>query len=551
MGIIGCFSQFVRKYPQIIFFNEEQHIDNLYFDFNGIIHQSVKKYIDELNSKDIYVEDEALEKKMYKKITEYTDKILDLIKPKSLVYIAIDGPAPRAKMNQQRQRRYKSSYEKRLIKEEKDKLKMKKSMIEWDTNAITPGTRFMYKLTHSLKRYINRKITSQRERASTNVKPNSDIEYILSSSNEVGEGEHKILDHIRGLKDNIKIAIYGLDADLIMLSMASRYSNILLLRENVAINRTVRLDDSEFKYLNIDLLKDCICQDISKKIEEEITEKQAFIDDYIFLCFLLGNDFLPHFPSIKIKEGGLDLIVNKYVKLYKRNKRHILKNNLTIDYGMFKYLINNIAYGEVYGLKILHDRYLKKKHPYNDSKDVKPLDLIQVIKDTQEDTLRLHEDGFKERYYSYYFDDDVNIRDICLNYIEGLSWVLKYYFRGCPNWSWYFKYNTGPLISDLSANIINTNINVKFTIDTPCNPLNQLMMVLPPQSNKILPIKYQELMNIDLKEMYPKTFKLDKINKTFLYECIPFLPLIDYTKIKEKTKDIVLTNEEKRRNKIK
>ena len=55
---------------------------------------------------------------------------------------------------------------------------------------------------------------------------NHDCQVIISDSNEPGEGEHKILQY---LKQNYsddngenQYLIYGLDADLIMLSMASK-----------------------------------------------------------------------------------------------------------------------------------------------------------------------------------------------------------------------------------------------------------------------------------------------------------------------------------------
>ena len=100
--------------------------------------------------------------------------------------IAIDGPAPRTKMEQQRQRRLKSSQEKKI----------------WDTNQITPGTEFM----NNLSIYLNQECKKL------------SVKYIISDSNERGEGEHKIMHYIDTLHSDKISVIYGLDADL-MLSM--------------------------------------------------------------------------------------------------------------------------------------------------------------------------------------------------------------------------------------------------------------------------------------------------------------------------------------------
>ena len=126
-------------------------------------------------------------------------------------------------MNQQRQRRFRSVLYGEVQKIKKN-LKIHDDVYNWDTNAITPGTKFMEKLSKNLESFLK-------------TSPIFDgLEIIFSNSNVPGEGEHKIFNYI---KNNIKfltektLSVYGLDADLIMLSMASQQDNIFLLREAV------------------------------------------------------------------------------------------------------------------------------------------------------------------------------------------------------------------------------------------------------------------------------------------------------------------------------
>ena len=209
-------------------------------------------------------------------------------------------------MNQQRLRRYKTILDKNNI----DKIKKEENIetnVSWNTNAISPGTEFMSKLSKSIKRELS------------NNECYKGINIYFSDSTVPGEGEHKILDFIKSNDLKNDIVIYGLDADLIILSFVSHKSNIFLLREALEFGKPV-LD--RFLYLDIDNLKYFLVKDIQEKILIKdptlvfTVEKLNNIIDYIFISFLIGNDFLPHLLAFNLRENGLNILLDTYVELY-------------------------------------------------------------------------------------------------------------------------------------------------------------------------------------------------------------------------------------------
>ncbi|KAM0747708.1 hypothetical protein T439DRAFT_94876 [Meredithblackwellia eburnea MCA 4105] len=180
---------------------------------------------------------------MMKEIFLYTDRVVSMVRPRKLLVMAIDGVAPRAKMNQQRSRRFRAAQEAKqkeedrlnaiaeweaMGKEVSDEFKNEKG---WDTNAITPGTPFMILLAKSLRYWVAKKLNEDPGWAG--------LEVIISDASVPGEGEHKIMDYIRRQRShsshdpNTKHVIYGLDADLIMLSLATHEPHFRVLREDV------------------------------------------------------------------------------------------------------------------------------------------------------------------------------------------------------------------------------------------------------------------------------------------------------------------------------
>ncbi|RIB19084.1 putative 5-3 exonuclease [Gigaspora rosea] len=228
MGIPKFFRWMSERYPlcsQLIQENRIPEFDNLYLDMNGIIHHCS-------HPNDVDAHYRISEDKIFLDIFNYIDHLFTKIKPKKLFFMAVDGVAPRAKMNQQRGRRFRTAKDAaEAIRRAESKGESLPKEAPFDSNCITPGTEFMAKLSRQLEYFINKKVSEDANWRG--------IQIVLSGHGVPGEGEHKIMEYIRNAKaqsdynPNVRHCLYGLDADLIMLGLLSHDPHFALLREEV------------------------------------------------------------------------------------------------------------------------------------------------------------------------------------------------------------------------------------------------------------------------------------------------------------------------------
>jgi len=498
MGIPSYFSYIVKNHASILHKLSLTHftVDNFYLDCNSIIYDVVHKIdFSKINEKDT---DYIINNICYK-----IDEYIKIIQPIHNILIAFDGVAPVAKLDQQRQRRYKSMYQNKI-----SKTIYKDSLPDpWNTTAITPGTVFMNKLSTKIHKFFK------------NPKKFKVNNIIVSTSTIYGEGEHKIFEFIRNYSDqhNNKVTVvYGLDADLIMLCINHlRICNhIYLFRETPEFIKSVNSElEPNCEYLlDIHELAKAIITNMNSELPLQIntntTINHNIMYDYIFMCFFLGNDFMPHFPSVNIRTGGIDKLINAYKHLFVSGQYLVsFTDKIQINWINVSKLIRFLSDNEENNIKN-ETKLRDKREKYKISEDTenykfKQFEYTPMYERKIEKYINPFNINWQKRYYQSLFKfeyNEENIKSVCINFFEGLEWNMKYYTTGCADWRWTYKYEYPPLFCDLLRYIpCDKSILI---MDNPPNPVTeivQLCYVLPKNCLYLLPKRIYNILN---KEWY-------------------------------------------------
>lgn len=554
MGIPGLFFWLHNNYPECLF--ELLHnknftdipleVDCYSLDLNAIIHPVCQKMYGygqpKPNPRLLHRKPQQQfiphEKQVFSELCKTIDALRRIVNPKKQLFIAIDGVAGASKIMQQRSRRFKSGAE----KDEKQ---------AFDSSQITTGSEFMYKISRYIHVYIQRQLESNPEWQG--------LEVIFSNEKVAGEGEHNIIHHIKKNK-NMSHCIHSPDADLIMLTIGLNMSNIYILRENI-------YQDINCKYfvVNVNIFRDMLLSQLRWVSDKHEYNHDQAIYDFILICFLLGNDFLPHIPSLEISNDGLNILLEMYPRVAMSNGHFVYRSKPGIS-GVAELSLNTKSLCEFfYALsgkeKDLLTIKAKKNIKFPDT--ILQSCLSKVVVGEEKTSINKVVNGgptngcqtldfnrFRIEFYNKRLNG-CDPYDVCAEYFKGMLFVLRYYIDGIPDWYWFYPFHYAPFFTDMYQCIGEFDGEMKFDLHTPLSSFEQLLAVLPPQSSNILPPACRPLLESDsiIADFYPLTFKVDLEGKRQEWEGHPILPFIDVDRLKRAYKSIEnnLTEEEKKR----
>lgn len=466
-------------------------ISTLAIDMNGLLHagaQQIYGYGEGASPDRIaYVARtpmDTLEKEYYRWLSQMLMKLLQQVQPKEALILAVDGVCPLAKIKQQRQRRYKAAMDRPQAQ-------------KFDSNSITTGTDFMKRLDAYFKYLVGE------------LKKQLPINIIYTGHMDRGEGEHKIMDiyrNTRSFHDTRKShAIYGLDADLIVLSTLLPITNVYLIRED--INDVV----------NIEILKHSLYSLMNKR--------PSFLYDFALIMCFIGNDFLP--PVITC----LDISTSLYnvIDIYNKMKAPLVDEKGSMIWKNVCQLLSLLANKEPD--MVLH--LARRSQHY-------PIQAITSNYDASKDSVDM--DSFYMTYYKKATRSQRNIdpsqyNEMMFQYMIGLNWVLTYYIKGTKqvNQGWYYPFDYSPLFEQVSKMCMlmspkDVSDVYAYIGDIQFDIPHQLLSVMPQKSKELLPVNIQPLMGkgSPIADLFPATFDVDK---EIIKHGVALVPFVDPTRI--------------------
>lgn len=510
MGIPSYYKKLADRVKGLVIKSRPEKPSSLLFDFNCLIYHCARRPNSTLPPYPGDDRKEEWERLLVDDIANYVQHIWHEAGQPPKVFLSIDGVVPMAKIKQQRLRRFKSIW-----------LQAQEPSTEprWDTNCITPGTEFMRKLSRRL-----------------DVLCKKHVGWTLSDDLEAGEGEHKIMNLLRQSPDlEESVLVYGLDADLILLTLLNAPKKTYLMREDseMGVVNINQFGEESYSYFSLETLSRSIWPDKEVSYEE--------ILEYVTAMSFLGNDFLPHSLSIKIRDDGHAFLLRELAALHQSGQSLVVLDQettlLKVNYKAVSWLLDRWSHIETD--KLLHSFKKKIQGRVELNMETLPLQNPIEFRVVQcENRVWSLKKGWEDVYRKEWLMCSANsdIAKSCEEYFVGLQWVLDYYTgQRAVNRTWFFPRLIPPLWRDLANHLKSNEIPEPLPeIHEPIQPDEQLAMVLPLQSWHHLPktSRYRSAPN-SLPQFWPEQFGFFTVGRTRTWECEPLLPVLSITTLRK------------------
>jgi len=601
MGVPKLFHSLIQQYHHNEATNPTGYniikpvIDNnlathFYLDFNGGIYQCIKPGV-------------LTEETLILHVVEYLELLCKCMPNLELIYITLDGVAPLFKCAQQRIRRFHSICRNNRTAKINERfgsdIDKGNNIRNIDTNMFTPGTNFMYNLSLAIKRRIaeccNKNMYGINLNGNNNINNNifEGKKIFFSDTSIPGEGEHKLIHHIKeGIHKAINgtdeeralygkehnTVIYGMDNDLVFLGLSLDLPNVFLFRESGEYGNLGKI------YSGNNIVKNYLFMDIGELMEAIITNfkdcygcskieghemRRRYIDDYIFLGMLLGNDFMPKTHWFSIAEGGYERLLSAYWQIHNHTEKFLVdaRNAMAINTEMLcdlMYIVKEQEQEAVVGLfakrkkaKIWIKEDMNERERQQMLVDFYPLQHLYV-----EQAIEPHRDGWRDRYYKicmHMENRKENIQMICQSFLKTLVWSFHYYFDECISWDWVYNFDYAPTWTDIynelvlykNINISSSNKLFHFGESKPLDSQTVLFMVLPWNSRQFMAkdiVKKLSDENCHMRIYFPKRYALNVAFHRYYHECTPIIYKMELSKVKKFIKECKLTEDELKRN---
>lgn len=533
MGIPSYYRTLIQRIPHAISKKAPSGVNTLVVDMNCMIYHVLKEpkmlatpYPGELGRL-------AWERKLQTEVCSYLTHIWKSAGSPSNTYIALDGVVPYAKIKQQRFRRFKGGAELARSDEGQESSSGASGASGasgvwggdsgawggspiWDKNAITPGTQFMAAMA-----------TALREAGKAHG-------WIISDTDEPGEGEHKVLQWL--LKRSLApgpVIVYGLDADLILLcliagdTLGPNYP-IYLLREAMAFGKLVRNDSAngqvDLCFFEISILKDSL-----QGTDKTVWTREQFYD-YIFGMSFCGNDFLPTGLSLRIRDEGHSILLSGLQDLWQKGlhlitidpEGHVRPH--TPGLKAFAYWISRQEE------RLIVAMIRRKMTARLGEDEAENLPLREQAERHLIDEVGQGQIVLRADWQSTYArlalgeDSEEQRRARVQDFWKGWCWILDYYQGHPVDLEWVYPAGYPPTWKDLVEYF--ELPSEQWETREPLKPQEQLALVLPMSSwGLMLKTPFRDLPS-KIPQMWPQGFHLETFGKRFGWECEPMIPML-------------------------